>query len=585
MSSTGSVEWIDTTLREVAAPPIGPGVATEQLALAAASLAACGASCLEVLDPIAALRALERWGESPWDRLRAVVRMVGRTPVGIYIAGRTLFGDRPVGDDLVRSLVLSAAASGVTRLRAFDPLNHAEALLPAANAAKEAGMTFIPVLHVGPSPDPTDPMWTNEAKALAALPGVSRICVADGGGHLSPTALGALVAHVIAATGLPVEVAVVGTGGLSTSTSLAAIAAGASAVHAAVGAAALVSGRPSVETLRAVLTDTARPLGVNREAVATATEVIAPCFSGEVLRQGATGANGPVLGMPPKLAAGLTARLSRLGLYDQVVATADDVAAIARDCGALTVVHPFGEAIAAQACAHTAAGARWGAIEPALAEAIRGDWGALRGPVSPEAASAAAAAKVIDHDPAVGLATAVAGAPDGSSEEDATLWAQFPEASERLALRRRSIETEGWEGSTPALDRDLIQTLVSVLQDAGGVEVSVDIHGTRVTARPAGAAAAVGSAPAAAAAPDPHAGLAKIDSPIVGTFYRASSPESDPFVEMGTKIAVGQTVCIIEAMKIFNEITADRAGVIREILVENAEAVEFGQPLFLIDPA
>ena len=70
---------------------------------------------------------------------------------------------------------------------------------------------------------------------------------------------------------------------------------------------------------------------------------------------------------------------------------------------------------------------------------------------------------------------------------------------------------------------------------------------------------------------------------MVGTFYRSASPGSDPFIEIGSTVKVGDPVCIIEAMKIMNEIEADAAGTIREILCENGQAVEFGQPLFVIE--
>ena len=74
-----------------------------------------------------------------------------------------------------------------------------------------------------------------------------------------------------------------------------------------------------------------------------------------------------------------------------------------------------------------------------------------------------------------------------------------------------------------------------------------------------------------------------INPPMVGTFYRSPSPGAKPFVEVGQKVAAGDTVCIIEAMKLLNEIEAETDGVIREILVENGSPVEFGQPLFVID--
>ena len=82
--------------------------------------------------------------------------------------------------------------------------------------------------------------------------------------------------------------------------------------------------------------------------------------------------------------------------------------------------------------------------------------------------------------------------------------------------------------------------------------------------------------------PDPVLDGDTIDSPMVGTFYRAASPDSKPFVEKGQKVNKGDTVCILEAMKMMNQVTAEQAGTITEILVEDSEPVEFGQPLFII---
>ena len=94
-------------------------------------------------------------------------------------------------------------------------------------------------------------------------------------------------------------------------------------------------------------------------------------------------------------------------------------------------------------------------------------------------------------------------------------------------------------------------------------------------------AAGSGGAGLAAAAPS-H--LVEIKSPMVGTFYSAPEPGAEPYVKAGSRVAGGQVVCIIEAMKIMNEIESEVAGVVREVLVENAQPVEFGQPLFRVDP-
>ena len=97
---------------------------------------------------------------------------------------------------------------------------------------------------------------------------------------------------------------------------------------------------------------------------------------------------------------------------------------------------------------------------------------------------------------------------------------------------------------------------------------------------PAGPAQAVEAAPVVAVAAEPSGHVVK--SPMVGTFYRASSPGAKPFVEIGDTIKEGETICIVEAMKILNEIEADKSGTVTQILVENGQAVEYGQPLYVI---
>ncbi|SDN06765.1 acetyl-CoA carboxylase biotin carboxyl carrier protein [Polaromonas sp. JS666] len=103
-----------------------------------------------------------------------------------------------------------------------------------------------------------------------------------------------------------------------------------------------------------------------------------------------------------------------------------------------------------------------------------------------------------------------------------------------------------------------------------------------VAAPAAAPAAGAPAAPAPEAAPAAPAGHA-VKSPMVGTFYRSASPGAKPFVEIGSVVKEGETICIIEAMKILNEIEADKSGTVTKILSENGQAVEYGQPLFIIE--
>jgi len=156
------------------------------------------------------------------------------------------------------------------------------------------------------------------------------------------------------------------------------------------------------------------------------------------------------------------------------------------------------------------------------------------------------------------------------------------------------------------MNLDIIAQLVKILREApelGAIEVRRGLFGAWSSVRVskaghttnesgqhvvlaqahAPAAAAPGApAPAPPVAPPSH--LMEIKSPMVGTFYSAPEPGAEPYVKAGTRVATGQVVCIIEAMKIMNEIESEVAGVVREVLVENAQPVEFGQLLFRVDP-
>jgi oxaloacetate decarboxylase alpha subunit len=411
------------------------------------------------------------------------------------------------------------------------------------------------------------------------------LCVSDKAGHLTPSALGDLVAAVAQATSLPVEVAVRAPGGLAPVSATAAVVAGAAAVQAAAGLVALVACRPSAETLRAALVGWRRALGCDQVALDAAARLVGRVLPGDVLDRAASAAAGPAVGLPPELTPGLGARMSRLGARRGLAEVADEAAAVARDLGSVTLGRPIGEAIVSQALDHLVTERRWAETDLTLAEVALGRIGRLRGPVAPEALAAAEAASVPAPRELPDLAGVAAEAPGGLSEEDLVLWAQFPEATERLLARRRSLDLEADESpGGHGIDRMLLETMVEVIDAAGGeAEVSVEIGGARVTVRRAGAAPERHDE----VAPDGRAdaGLARVESPMVGTFYRAPSPDADPFVQEGQRVDAGQTLCLIEAMKLFNEIVADRGGVVRSVAVENAEPVEYGQLLFLIEPA
>jgi acetyl-CoA carboxylase biotin carboxyl carrier protein len=164
----------------------------------------------------------------------------------------------------------------------------------------------------------------------------------------------------------------------------------------------------------------------------------------------------------------------------------------------------------------------------------------------------------------------------------------------------------------PIVELDFLRGLIAAVDESGIDSLDVSRGGTRIRISktaptvmggggaapqnpapppahdvriPAPVSPAPGDASPAASAPAPAAGnLVDIKSPMVGTFYRSPAPEAPSYVEVGSRVSKGQTLCILEAMKLMNELEAEVAGTIREIVVENSEPVEYGQVLFRIEP-
>ena len=160
-----------------------------------------------------------------------------------------------------------------------------------------------------------------------------------------------------------------------------------------------------------------------------------------------------------------------------------------------------------------------------------------------------------------------------------------------MASKDKNVTEEG----KTSIDKELIRELAGLLDETGLTEIEIEREGLRVRVGRAGtvmhtaASHAVPPPPLAAPAPATLAptDLAKhpgaVNSPMVGTAYRGAAPGATPFVDIGSKVGVGDTLLIIEAMKTMNQIPASRAGTVTQILIEDGQPVEFGQPLVIIE--
>jgi acetyl-CoA carboxylase biotin carboxyl carrier protein len=172
-----------------------------------------------------------------------------------------------------------------------------------------------------------------------------------------------------------------------------------------------------------------------------------------------------------------------------------------------------------------------------------------------------------------------------------------------------SDSTENPTRHPPIVDLDFLRGLISAVDESGIDSLEVSRGGTRIriaktpapsavvsgapapsatvtreSAAPPPAAPAAPGPEAAAAAPAAHGNWVEVKSPMVGTFYRSPAPEAPSYVEVGARVTKGQTLCILEAMKLMNELESEFNGIVREVCVENAEPVEYGQVLFRIEP-
>ncbi len=260
----------------------------------------------------------------------------------------------------------------------------------------------------------------------------------------------------------------------------------------------------------------------------------------------------------------------------------------------------MGQILASQALLHVLEARRYGTVIDEFRSLVQGGYGRTPEPIDPTVERAIA---LLAPRPSLGddppTAEDVRRSAEGlaASEEELVLLAMFgPEAEDllRTIRARHSRDTVLIAEDADAERGERIRELVKIVQESGVGEIEIEDEGMRVSVRradePGLLTPALTSADPLATATEvevmgPGAdGVTRVESPMVGIFFRAPNPGAPAFVDVGDAIAPGQTLCLLEAMKLFNELKAEVSGVVRAIHVENAQAVEFGQLLFEIDP-
>jgi oxaloacetate decarboxylase alpha subunit len=580
---------VDTTIRVLSQEPLAGAMPTAELLRLAEILDEAGFAYLEISGGGVFDACVRRGVESPWERIRAVKARV-KTPLALAVRGRFLVGPRPVPDELVRGFVQSAAASGIDVFRLNDPLNDVDNLRVAADAIREAGCEFDGGLLYGSQ------QHDALIAAAARLPelGAARVLLHDGAGLLQPHRAGELVKEIADAAGLPVGLYCQGAGRNSLALALEATRAGADLIACSVYPVALAGHRISAEAAAEALAGIGHDPGIDVEALWRAADLVDD-YVGDM----------PVTPLIPRVSTRAARRKMPVGLVaavdvqlrgrssgDRLDEVLDEIERVRHDAGSPPLAAPVAQMIASQALVNVLGANRYGTLVDEFRELVLGRFGRTPGPLDPALVRAVEllgdepVAEPLDMDAlresAKGLAT---------SEEELLLLALFPGDAERLlqSIRQRSAGEESLAASVDQTRDRQIREVVRIVQETGIGEITIEEEGMRVSVRRAGESGLIAPAPTAELDIEPALaprsdGLVRIESPMVGTFYRSSQPGSPAFVEEGDPVAPGQTLCVLEAMKLMNEVKAEIEAVVRKIHVGNAEPVEYGQLLFELEP-
>jgi oxaloacetate decarboxylase alpha subunit len=304
--------------------------------------------------------------------------------------------------------------------------------------------------------------------------------------------------------------------------------------------------------------------------------------------------------LPAGLVAALDVHLRAHAAGDRLLDTLAEVVRIRSEAGWPPVASPVGQILGSQALLNILSASRYGTVLDEFRMLVEGAYGSTPVPIEESVSRAVAlvtgSGGGLDEDPPSAEDVREAAEGLAASEEDLVLLAMFGHEAEPLlqAIRRRhSRETSLLVGDVDATRAERIRELVRIVQESGVGEIEIEDDGMRVSVRRADEAVAMAAAPYAvttqeADEPDLHRPVAgpgiRVESPMVGVFYRSSSPGAPAFVEVGDVVSVGQTLCLLEAMKLFNELKSEQEGRIRAIHVETGQPVEFGQLLFELEP-
>jgi len=590
--------------------------------------------------------AMEAWGgatfdtclrfldENPWERLRTIKKHAPKTPLKMLTRGQNLVGYKHYSDEIVHRFTAAAYRNGLEVFRVFDALNDIRNVKSSAEAVLDVGGHFQGTISYTISPVHTIDSFVEYAQELKEL-GAHSIAVKDMAGMMVPYVTEEMVTKLKKEVGLPVQLHCHYIGGMAPMNYLKGIEAGADTIDTAAVALAFGNSQPAGETLVAALRDTQYDTGLDFDAMIEVAEYWEKVRVARGYKRGTTSLLSLEVyshQVPGGMMSNLISQLEIQNAAERLPEVLKEIPKVRAEVGYPPLVTPMSQIVGTQSVLNVLTGKRWSLIPQEMRDYVLGYYGLPPAPIDADVL-----AKVVKDsgkeplDPSVApgslVTTTYAEVEEeigdlARSEEDVLMYALFPNEA-KAYLERHHGDVDGkvfMTGDEANVDREddetmdvrHIETLIKALDSSGVAEVVISEGDSQVALRKANAPGTAAAAPAPAAvapapvaeaapaapapapvaeaAPAPAAGerpanWVAITAPMVGTYYDKPSPESAAFVAEGDTVAAGDTVCILEAMKLMSEITADNAGVVREILVQNGDALGFGDTIMYIEPA
>ncbi|MGI6217021.1 MAG: acetyl-CoA carboxylase biotin carboxyl carrier protein [Coriobacteriales bacterium] len=577
--------------------------------------------------------ALEAWGgatfdtclrfldENPWERLRAIKKHCPNTPLAMLSRGQNLVGYRHYSKDIVNRFLKAAHRNGVDVFRIFDALNDIRNVTDSAEAIKECGGYLEGAISYTMSPVHTLDSYIDYALKWKEL-GADSICIKDMAGMLTPYRTERMVTALREEVGLPIHLHCHYVGGMAPANYIKGAEAGAAIVDCATAPLAFGNSQPAVEMIVAALKESGYDTGLDLKLLFEIAEYWEEVRVRNHYKRGVTSLIHMQVyshQVPGGMMSNLISQLQTQNAEDRLQDVMDEIPKVRAEVGYPPLVTPMSQIVGTQAVLNVLTGKRWSVVSQEMKDYLAGYYGKAPGPLNLEIVKKVLGdTKPLDPDipPSTLVTTSYEDYEEeigdlATSEEDVLMYALFPETARAFLSKHRSSESTPFlmeEESRETIEEDYvdinqIRDLIKAVEESNVGEVTVEEAGMKVTVRAPGEAAAQAvasqpvvqatqteAAPEAGAAPAEKDDAARpvnwipVKSPMVGTYYAAPSPGADPFVKVGDEVMAGQTLCIVEAMKLMNEVPAEQIGVVREVCQEDGAPVEFGTILFYIEP-